>query len=272
MEHISPALIRSFQKKVYDYCRINGRDLPWRKTIDPYHIVVSEIMLQQTQVDRVSRKYPQFINAFPDFASLDRAPLQKILTVWHGMGYNRRALFLKKTAHTVIKDYNGRFPEELSAIERLPGIGKHTAASICAFAFNKPVIFIETNIRTVFIHEFFKDKKKVDDAQLYTIVEQALDRTNPCRWYNALMDYGVMLKKQYNNPGRRSAHYYKQSPFEGSNRQVRGAIIGLLTRQPLTRAEIRRKIDTDDQIVAKNLTRLTQEGFIKEKKEQFSIA
>lgn len=272
MRHLTPADIRSFQKKIYQYYHVHGRKLPWRETIDPYRIVVSELMLQQTQVDRVAQKYPEFINAFPDFKSLARAPLQKVLHVWHGMGYNRRSLFLKKIAQQVMDKFIGTFPRDIERIQTLPGIGTHTAASICAFAFNQPVVFIETNIRTVFIHEFFQGKRVVHDAQILPLVKQTIDRKKPCAWYNALMDYGVMLKKQYRNPGRRSAHYYRQTPFEGSNRQIRGRIIKLLTHKPSTIAELCRSIGRDYQVLMPNLTRLKQEGFIREKKEEYSIA
>jgi A/G-specific adenine glycosylase len=140
--HLSPAAIRLFRQKIYRYYRRNGRPLPWRKTRNPYHILVSEIMLQQTQVERVMQKYPRFIASFPDFKTLAKAPLRKILQQWQGMGYNRRALFLKKIAVEVVEKFNGRLPRTMEELMTLPGIGKNTAASISAFAFNKPVAFI----------------------------------------------------------------------------------------------------------------------------------
>ncbi|MBD3271614.1 MAG: A/G-specific adenine glycosylase, partial [Elusimicrobia bacterium] len=189
--------ITRFRKKIYEYYRRHGRDLPWRKTRNPYHIWISEIMLQQTQVDRVKDKYLQFISIFPGFKTLAQAPLQKILLVWQGMGYNRRALYLRQTAAKIMHEHGGRFPSDIHAIMNLPGIGKHTASSISAFAFNKPVVFIETNIRSVFIHEFFPKKHSVPDRMLMPLIAQTLDHKNPAQWYNALMDYGVYLKKTH---------------------------------------------------------------------------
>ena len=149
-----PASLREFRKMVLTYYADHGRDLAWRTTTDPYRILVSEIMLQQTQVERVTVKYPAFIAAFPDFPSLAGAPLSDVLAVWQGMGYNRRAISLQKCARRVVEEYDTSLPQDPEVLETFPGIGRATAASICAFAFNMPVIFIETNIRRVFIHFF----------------------------------------------------------------------------------------------------------------------
>lgn len=263
--------IQSFQKKIYDFYHKHGRALPWRTTTNPYHILVSEIMLQQTQVDRVKQKYAEFIRAFPNVKVLARAPFHKILKCWQGMGYNRRALYLKRIAEIITQKYNGNFPKMQDELKKLPGIGVHTAASICAFAYNQPVVFIETNIRTVFIQEFFKSKKTVQDSEIIPLVEQALDRKNPCKWYNALMDYGVMLKSKNINPSRKSAHYTKQSKFEGSNRQIRGKILKLLTEQSLSQREVEAYIGVQKDIVARNLSSLKTEGFIREAKKRYCI-
>lgn len=229
-------------------------------------------MLQQTQVDRVIQKYKEFIKAFPNFSSLAKASFRDVLVVWQGMGYNRRALYLKQIAEKVVNDFGRKIPKIPDKLVELSGIGRHTASSICAFAYNLPVVFIETNIRAVFIHEFFKDKTGVKDSEIMPFVEQTLDRQNPRKWYNALMDYGMMTKSQYGNPSRRSAHYTKQSKFEGSNRQIRGKILKLLTMRPLNKNEIQKKIEVRQTIITKNLIRLATEGFIKETKDRFFIA
>jgi A/G-specific adenine glycosylase len=202
--------------------------MPWRETRDPYCILVSEIMLQQTQVSRVEEKYPKFIKAFPNFKALDRAPLVKVYGEWQGMGYNRRALALKKTAHIVVNDYDGALPQTFEELRTLSGIGKATASSIMAFAFNLPAVFVETNIRTVFIHFFFKNRKKVADEEILPLVEQSLYKRNPRIWYWALMDYGTMLKKSGEDKNIRTKHYKKQGRFEGSRRQKRGKILKIL--------------------------------------------
>jgi A/G-specific adenine glycosylase len=227
--------IANFRRLVYAFFRKHKRDLPWRHTTDPYRIFVSEVMLQQTQVDRVAVKFVSFTQSFPTWSALAKAPLDQVLAEWQGMGYNRRARFLKLAAIAVVKDHGGRLPDDPDQLKQLPGIGTATAASIAAFAFNKPTVFIETNIRSVFIHHFFRGKTGIDDTRILPLVEQTLDRKQPARWYSALMDYGTALKKVQGNPSRRSRHHHRQSRFEGSTRQMRGRILKmLLERGPLS--------------------------------------
>lgn len=267
---------RAFQQKIYGHYKKNARSLPWRHTTDPYKIVVSEVMLQQTQVDRVVEKYALFVQQFPTFASLASASVGDVLRAWQGLGYNRRALLLKKLAEKVVADYGGVLPNNPALLEELPGIGPATARSICAFAFNAPVVFIETNIRTVFIHHFFKNRKKtekVSDAELLPLVEKTLDRANPPQWYNALMDYGTFLKKEYGNANIKSAHYARQSRFEGSNRQVRGRILKVLSEHAaLTVHDLTKNSGLDAARVRKNITQLQEEGFISEINGKLSLA
>lgn len=232
--------IIAFQKIVYTHFKQHSRKLPWRPpaitvrkdgSVNPYKILVSEVMLQQTQVSRVIIKYKEFIEAFPNFLKLAEASFREVLKVWQGMGYNRRALALHKLARVVIEEYEGALPQSIDALVRLPGIGRHTASSIRAFAFNKPSVFIETNIRSVYIYHFFSGQKKIRDAELLPLIEQTLDTRNPRMWYAALMDYGAMLKKDHGNPSRNSAHYVRQSRFEGSNREARGRILRILVAE-----------------------------------------
>lgn len=186
--------VSAFREMVLYHYRQHGRPMAWRDTTDPYRILVSEIMLQQTQVERVSTKYPEFLAAFPDFTSLAQAPLADILAAWQGMGYNRRAIALQKCAQRVMNEYGGVLPADVDTLATFPGIGWATASSICAFAFNMPVVFIETNIRRVFIHFFFSDGSSVNDAEILPIVERALPDDSRV-WYWALMDLGTALKK-----------------------------------------------------------------------------
>jgi A/G-specific adenine glycosylase len=267
--------IKTFRKEVLGYFKKYGRELPWRKTSDPYHILVSEIMLQQTQVDRVIDKYKEFIRAFPDFRSLSRAPLTQVYSVWQGLGYNRRALALKNIASAVVNEYGGQLPETIEALSSLPGIGKATASSICAFGFNKPTVFIETNIRTVFIHHFFSHhKENVDDKKIAALAEAALDKNDPCKWYSALMDYGTMLKKKYPELTRKSAQYKKQSPFKGSRRQVRGKLLRILLEHPQsTETMLVKKIAKEKKEFLKEiLEELVKDGLVKREKGRYSIA
>lgn len=214
-----------FTSIIWEYYAKHKRSFPWRETTDPYQILVSEIMLQQTQTDRVVPKFTAFIAQFPNFSSLALAPLSQVLSLWSGLGYNRRALYLHKTAQQVIERFGGKLPESEKELLSLPGIGKYTAGAILAFVHNRRAIFIETNIRRVYIHFFFSDQEKVSDELLNPVIEQTLPNENYREWYYALMDYGVYLAKTHENPNRKSKHYTKQSKFEGSKRQLRGKIL-----------------------------------------------
>ncbi|MDT8356977.1 MAG: A/G-specific adenine glycosylase [Methanomicrobiaceae archaeon] len=218
-----------FRELILGHYRERGRHhLPWRKTSDPYHIFVSEVMLQQTQVIRVFEYFPRFISAFPDFASLAATPLAEVLRAWQGLGYNRRAKFLRESARTVVEEHGGILPDDPAILVTLPGIGRATAASIAAFAFDLPAVFIETNIRRVFIHFFFQDRTDVQDREILPILARSLEGVSPREWYSALMDYGTMLRESGIDPNQKSRSYRKQSPFEGSDRQLRGSILCLL--------------------------------------------
>ena len=264
--------IRRFQKLIYDHYRRNGRALPWRKHRNPYRILLSELMLQQTQVARVIEKYRQFLHRFPDIESVVRAPLRAILEQWQGLGYNRRALALKNLVVICVDRHEGRIPSTIEALKALPGVGAATAGAVCAFAFNKPAVFVETNIRTVFIHHFFQDREGVTDSEILPLVEQTLDAKQPRQWYYALMDYGVALKERHVNPNRRSAHYTKQSPFEGSLRQVRGMILRALVKQPgISEPALVQEINRDAAMVRHCLSQLRTEGFIVKKGKRFII-
>lgn len=248
------------------------RDLPWRDTTDPYRILVSEVMLQQTQVARVLIKYPIFMSQFPNFKQLAQASIKDILQVWQGMGYNRRALYLKKIAEIVVTQHKGKLPDDPAILDTFPGIGEATAASIVAFAFNKPVVFIETNIRRVFIHLFFEDRKlKVDDREILPLVEKTLDVKNPREWYWALMDYGAHLGKTVDNPNKKSKHYSIQSKFEGSDRQVRGEILRILLKKSQTEKNIIEVLKKKNDRVKNILQNMIKEGLIEYKLQKYSI-
>lgn len=269
---LSAAAVKAFRAKILDAYARQGRDLPWRRTRKPYAILVSEIMLQQTQVDRVVGKYGAFLEAFPDFSSLARAPHATLLKIWSGLGYNRRALALKKLAQTVVRELGGRLPSDPEKLALLPGIGPYTAGAVAAFAFNKPVICMDTNIRRVYLHEFFRGRKQVADREILPLLEQTLDREHPRRWYNALMDYGSAIKTPQGNPNRASAQYTRQSPFQNSNRQIRGAIVkALIVESPLTEAQLAKRIAMDREQVNRNLAQLAQEGLIRKRGARYRV-
>jgi A/G-specific adenine glycosylase len=276
--------VQKFQKIVLSYYTTHGRKLPWRfkeaisaRGGHAYKIFVSELMLQQTQVDRVIPKYAQFLKTFPNWNALARAPQKKVLRAWQGLGYNRRALFVRRAAQTVVQKYGGALPRDFSALASLPGVGPYTAGALLAFIWNEPMVFIETNIRAVFLHHFFPQKagrlpaQKITDAELLPLITETLDLKNPRVWYWALMDYGAYLKKTLPNPSRRSAHHARHTPFAGSQRQLRGAIVRALAARPESeRALVRRTHRTLSDVRAA-LSALSTEGFIRKTKTRYTL-
>lgn len=261
--HLTQSQIHHFQQHLWNFYREQGRVFSWRLTDNPYHIVVSEVMLQQTQTQRVVTKYEEFIEAFPTWADLAAASLYDVLAAWQGLGYNRRALSLHGMAQKIVAEHRGVVLADPAFLATFKGIGPATAASICAFAFNQPTVFIETNIRTVCTHSFFRGMSGIDDKQLLPYVAAILDKNNPRLWYYALTDYGVLLKKLYPNSNKASKHYTKQSKFEGSDRQIRGAIIRLLIQcVTIASDELMTILDEDQDRVAKILDQLEKEGFL----------
>ena len=328
--------VKAFVKTVLDFYKDNKRSMPWRDDTRPYSIVVSEIMLQQTQVHRVIPKYTEWMKLFPDWESLVHADTKQVLTAWMGLGYNRRALYLKKIAEEVTSNEKYSFlnpdmkttlshrkrnlldadsaerfsaskarilcsldstrvrgkkrsfegvPDAINLLQLLPGIGPNTAGAILTYAFNISVPFIETNIRSVFIHHFFleidqpslklrhgkkkKEKCPVSDKQIFPYIEKVLQdervSTNPREWYWALMDYGSHLKKQLPNPSRRSTHHAKQSTFEGSHRKLRADILKCIIKKSITLAAIEKQFHTDVyqvKQIREAVKELASEGFI----------
>lgn len=265
----SPDQIEQFQQKILTFFKEQGRSFPWRETANPYEILVSEIMLQQTQTERVVPKYLHFLQLFPTVHHLAKASLADVLNAWQGLGYNRRARFLHQCAQKLVSDFEGLFPEEKKHLLALPGIGLYTAGAVMAFANNSPEVFIETNIRTVFIHEFFTEETTVHDRDIMILVEKTLLKDDPRNWYYALMDYGVFLKKTSGNASRRSKHHTKQSRFKGSLRQKRGEILALILQKgELIEAELEKD---DDERTAKALEALLDEGMIVREKGRIYI-
>lgn len=242
------SLVRSEGVRLY-------RDLPWRRTRDPYKIWLSEVMLQQTQVARVETRWQEWLDRFPTVGDLAAAPVSDVLTAWQGMGYNRRALSLKKAAETIAQEYDGAFPRSVKELVTLPGIGPATAQGIRSFAFDLPGVYLETNVRTVVLHHLFPDASEVSDKELTSIVEATCPaavctdeadeatvrlqlagrfadpqdaRDTPRAWYYAMLDYGAYLKKTVPNPSRRAKAYTRQSKFEGSRRQKRAEAVRML--------------------------------------------
>jgi A/G-specific adenine glycosylase len=269
------AQIKDFQTLVWRYYDEHGRhELPWRQPdaeghFDAYNIFISELMLQQTQVARVIPKYNAFIAHFSNVAQLATSTLAEVLQQWSGLGYNRRAKFVRLGAQHVMTEYGGVFPTEQRALELLPGVGANTAGAILAYAYNKPAIFIETNLRSVFIHQFFPDTKNVSDSDIRELIASTMVREQPRLWYWALMDYGSYLKRSVGNINRASTSNSRQSMFAGSLRQIRGHVIRELIAGPLTIEQLAMGIS--DLRLPTVLDELQMEGFIELEKSQYRL-
>jgi len=270
--NLNQQTIEAFRAMILAHYHETARSMPWRETRDPYAVLVSEIMLQQTQVERVRLKYGEFLAHFPTLATLSSAPLSDVLKVWQGLGYNRRAIYLKRCAEEIVARYNGIFPTTVQELQALPGIGPYTARAVAAFAFDVAEPLIETNVRTVYIHFFFHGHDKVSDRDIMPLVAVTLDHTNPREWYYALMDYGTMLKQLHPNPGQRSSHHTRQSSFEGSNRQLRSRILRQIIVQPgITVKQLLLTIPAEHDTVLANLEAMQREGFLLKKGRGYRI-
>ncbi len=262
MTHIlSQGQISSFQKHIFNWWATHKRDLPWRHTHDPYKILVSELMLQQTQVARVLPKYKEFLTQFPDVYSLSKASVGEVLIAWKGMGYNRRALYLKKLAEDVVQTYNGNFPEDEVLLLQLPGLGKYTARAVQVFAFQKDVAMVDTNIRQIIVHHFFNDQPQ-PETLIQSVADQLVPVGKSWDWHQALMDYGSLvitkkkeLKKKRNSPvilsetlNVKDLRYVREKipssipqsklPFKQTNRFFRGRIIDFLRKHSMKEGDL----------------------------------
>lgn len=286
--------IQKFQNEILTYYQSNKRSMPWRDISNPYRIFISEMMLQQTQVERVKIKYAEFLKKFPDLKSVAQAEKSDILKVWQGLGYNRRALFIKRACEEILSKHKGVFPKDFKILQTLPGIGPSTAGAICAFAYNQPVYFIETNVRAVLLHFFFKNKEKVSDTEVMHALQKvtpydsarhphvdgdpgSLDShlrgndefitISPRDWYYALYDYGTHLKKTLGKNKiklhQKSKHYNKQSKFEGSFRQKRAQVLKLkLSNSNISDIEILNSLNLSPQELEDVFISLDKDGLI----------
>jgi A/G-specific adenine glycosylase len=255
------------------YGEYGRHDLPWRTKQSPYYVAVSEIMLQQTQVDRVIPFFKNWMKQFPSWKSLASAEQSDVLRAWKGLGYNSRALRLQKLAHVVTEQYRGTLPSDYELLLRLPGIGPYTAGAIRAFAFNEYTPLIETNIRRIFIHHFFKGESNISDAEILEIMNDIGEIENSREWYAALMDYGSTLPRiiKY-NPNKQSKHYTKQSKFEGSDRQIRGKVLDfLLETKKIPKEQVFKKLGNEIGRYQKIIDQLEKENFIKQTKKSLIL-
>ena len=260
-----------FKQIVNSFYQEQGRIFSWRNDITPYKILVSEIMLQQTQTSRIELRLPIFLATFPTLQSLAGATTKEVLTAWQGLGYNRRGLYLHQTAKILVNEYNSEIPDDPATLKKLPGIGEYTSNSIVTFAYNLPTVFIETNIRAVYLYHYFNSQQNISDSQILLLIEQDLDYQNPRDWYYALMDYGVYLKSKHGSFNQQSKHYRKQSKFEGSNRQVRSTILKLLLQKPQNLDELQAQFISSENRIEINIKSLIKEGLIIAMNDKYTI-
>lgn len=254
--------IEAFQELIWEKGRELFRPMPWRDDTDPYRILVSELMLQQTQVDRVIPKFEAFMERFPTVQSLAEAPLGDVLVLWSGLGYNRRAGFLHKAARMIVQDYDGVFPSDPKELQKLPGVGINTAGAIATYGFNAVAPFVETNVRTVYFQDYFDGDDTIADAEVLAAVAETMDTEHPREWFWALMDYGSWLKRQGRGANARSKHYVRQAPLKGSVREIRGLILKYLARhQQAAITELHDAIPVDDRFDVA-LAGLVQDGLV----------
>jgi A/G-specific adenine glycosylase len=265
--------IAEFRHAVYAHYAEAGRDFPWRRPeATPWGVLVSEFMLQQTQTERVIPYWERWMALWPQPKALSRAPLEDALREWSGLGYNRRCRFLRESARIIAEEHGGVVPQAPEALLALPGVGAYTAGAIACFAYNYPSVFIETNIRAAVIHFFFQGRQGVTDAEIAAILEKALDRLKPREWYWALMDYGAALKKITENPSRRGSGYVRQSRFEGSFRQRRGALLrALVSRGPATTGELRERTGMEEEDLYQVLDALGKDHLVAERDGRYLI-
>lgn len=265
-----------FVRTVFEHYRLHGRHaLPWRKTKDPYRILVSEVMLQQTQVERVIPYYKAWCKKFPTAKALAHAPLKDVLVMWQGLGYNRRA----KNLQTACKELSKKasFPRTVEELEKLSGIGPYTARAVASFAYNQPVVMVETNIRTVILHHFFKHKNQVknggvSDTEIEEILEKVLPQGKSREWYWALMDYGASLKHSGVTHTAKMKAYSKQSVFKGSSREARGALIKALAKSSHSESKLLLILGKERKIqVRTQLTALVKEGMVVKKRGMYML-
>ncbi|MCL2492278.1 MAG: adenine glycosylase [Coriobacteriia bacterium] len=279
---LAPKALTAFIRRVEAEGGERYRDFAWRRTDDPYAILVSEVMLQQTQVLRVERYFESWIAQFPTIDALAAASVSDVLEAWQGLGYNRRALMLKRASEIISEEYAGEVPTTYDELVALPGIGPATAAGILAFSQNLPAPYLETNVRAVVLFEIFPQDEAVGDREIKAVLVQAAQRSvemgiEPRDWNYALLDYGAWLKKTVPNPSRRSKHHTRQSTFEGSRRQKRAALLRAVMTAPdqtaatyteMLRGDLNAEIDLVEDI----LNDLTEEGFLSRTEEHYRVA
>lgn len=251
----------AFRELIWQKGRELYRDMPWRRDTRPYFVLVSELMLQQTQVSRVIPKFEAFIAAFPDEQALAQASLADVLRLWQGLGYNRRAKYLHDAAKMIVYEYGGNWPQTERELMKLPGVGSNTAGALMAYVYNQHTVFIETNIRTVYFLHYFDNRDDVSDRELRAVVERTIDREHPREFYWALMDFGAWLKASGVRNITSSKHYKRQAPLSGSVREMRGRIVKILTQGSISELQLQQEVGADERFIVA-LEGLMKDGLV----------
>ena len=255
---ITKKQINQFQSKVLSFYKENRRDLPWRNTTDPYKILISELMLQQTQVSRVINYYDKWIKQWPTIDLLAQASRKDVLKAWMGLGYNTRGINLHRSAQKIVNDYNGDLLETMKNYKEIPGIGKYTSRAVQIFSTNADIVTVDTNIRRILISEFHLSED-VTDKELWQLAEQTLPTGRSREWHNALMDYGALFltaKKTGIQPKT------KQSRFEGSDRQIRAQILRQLMEKTVSLSELQKIFEIEQNRLQQILDKMVKENII----------
>jgi A/G-specific adenine glycosylase len=244
-----------FQKKILQFYQDHKRNLPWRKTTDPYNILLSEFMLQQTQVSRVIDYYIHWVDNWPTIERLAKEEYKNVLHAWMGLGYNRRAMYIHNTAKVIVDEFNGDVLTAVKHYEKLPGIGLYTSKAIQIFADNADIATVDTNIRRIFISEFGLDEA-ISDKDLFTLAKQCIPQGKSRDWHNALMDYGALYLTSRKTGIKPKT---QQSSFQGSDRQIRGKILRLLLKEDHSKYQLQKELTIESKRLSKILTKMLNE-------------
>ncbi|MBS3749846.1 MAG: Fe-S cluster assembly protein HesB [Candidatus Thermoplasmatota archaeon] len=259
--------IKKFQHKVFHFYEEYKRDLPWRKTNDAYKILVSEFMLQQTQVSRVINYYTRWMNTWPTVHSLANETYKNVLQAWMGLGYNRRAMYLHNTANIIVDEFDGDVLSAVNHYEKLPGIGLYTAKAIQIFAANADIATVDTNIRRILINEFDLDES-ISDKELFQLAKQCLPKGKSRNWHNALMDYGALHLTSRKTGIKPKT---QQSNFQGSDRQIRGKILRLLLKEDQSAYQLQKELKVESERLSKILNKMVDEKTVGKTNKNYHV-
>jgi len=267
VQNISQEEIQRFQKKVLTFYKKNGRTLPWRKTTDPYKILLSELMLQQTQVTRVTQYYEKWVDRWPTIDALASASKAEVLEEWMGLGYNTRAVNLHKAARIIVTQFHSDVLDAMTHYKEIPGVGRYTSQAVQIFSTNTDRITVDTNIRRIFIKEF-NLYETISDNDLWLLAEHCLPRGKSRDWHNALMDYGALVLT-----ARKTGIKPKttQTRFTGSDRQIRARVIRILLQSDESLMTLSRALHVDQSRLSRILDKLLSEQIIAKKQNRYTL-